>query len=304
MAAFFRMFKERWFTPPQPVSESYEGRNVIVTGATSGIGFEAVAKFAALGASTVIIAARDVKRGESAKAELESRLGRKDQLEVWQLDLSSFDSVMAFAKRAEGLAHIDIAILNAGVRRSRYAQSRHGWEEDLQVNTLSTTLLGILLLPKLKESKLSTGRTPVLEFVNSGLHRRAVVSPHVREEPNILEYYNRPESFGEGSQYKFTKLFLMFAANKLAEEVSSKDVIITSICPGPVRTDLGRDHYFPGVSILIFILGLLFLHSAERGANTILSGTTQGERAHGRFWKRYSTLSIQTSCADLFLYRQ
>ena len=155
----------------------------------------------------------------------------------------------------------------------------------MQVNTLSSVLLGILLLPKLKQSKQHTGKTPILEFVNSGLHQSAVVPLDVRQEPSILEYYNKREQFKEGSQYKYSKVFLMYSTNKLASKISSADVIITSICPGAVRTDLGRDRYFPGVFVLAAVIIFLILKSPSQGANLILSGTTQGEAVHGRFWK-------------------
>ena len=232
MAAMFRVFKNKWITPPKEVHEDFTGRIIIVTGSTSGIGKEAVSKFAKLGAAKVIMTARDMKKGESIKVSLEARLGRKDQLEVWELDMMSYDSVQAFAQRASELDHLDIAILNAGTRRTQFRQSEYGWEEDLQVNTLSTTLLAFLLLPKLKESRQRTGKMSILEFVNSGLHQSAVVAPEVLQKPSVLGHYNRPENFKEGRQYSFSKTFLMYATKRLTDEVFSGDVIITSICPG------------------------------------------------------------------------
>ena len=202
MAAMFRVFKHKWVNPPREVHEDYTGRNIIVTGATSGIGKEAVFKFAKLGAAKVIIAARNLEKGELTKATLEARLGRKDQLEVWKLDLMLYDSVEAFANRANELEHLDIAVLNAGTRRVAFHESVHGWEEDIQVNTLSTTLLAILLLPKLKQSKQYTGRIPVLEFVNSGLHQKAVVPPAIRQEPSVLDHYNKKENHKEKERGK------------------------------------------------------------------------------------------------------
>ncbi|KAL1644538.1 hypothetical protein SLS61_008806 [Didymella pomorum] len=297
MAVFFKIFKNKWITPPQETTEDYSGRVIIVTGATSGMGPEAVYKYAKLGASKVIIAARDLNKGESTKNELAKRLGRDDQLEVWELDMMSYDSVCAFAELADGLGRLDIAILNAGIRRSSYHAGQQGWEEDLQVNTLSTVLLGVLLLPKLKQSKQHTGKTPILEFVNSGLHQSAVVPPEVRQQSNILEHYNKRENFKEGSLYKFSKVFLMYAANKLASEISSADVIITSICPGVVRSDLGRDHYFPGVYVLAGLLVFLFMKSPSQGADAILSGTTQGEAVHGRFWKDDRIMPVPVAVA-------
>lgn len=297
MAAFVRIFQNKWITPPKITSEDYSGRTVIVTGATSGLGKEAAYKFAALGASKVIIAARDLKKGASTKDELARRLGRDDQFEVWELDMMSYDSVVAFAELAQGLDHLDIAILNAGIRRKSYYTSEHGWEEDMQVNTLSSVLLGVLLLPKLKLSKARTGKIPVLQFVNSGLHQSAVVPVEVRQQSNILEHYNDHENFKEGSQYKYTKVFLMYATNQLANEVSSADVVITSICPGVVRSDLGRDHYFPGIYLLAAVLIFIFMKSPSQGADTVLSGTTQGELVHGRFWKDDKVMPIPLAVA-------
>ncbi|KAL1606720.1 hypothetical protein SLS60_004127 [Paraconiothyrium brasiliense] len=288
MAGFMRAFRHRWIAPPKPTTESFEGRNVIITGASSGIGREAAAKFAALGASKVILTARDVKKGEAAKADICARVGKQDLLDVWELDLNSYESIVAFARKANELDHLDVVILNAGVHRGDFKTTRYGWEEDLQVNSLSSTLLAILLLPKLKASRSSSTKIPVLEFVNSGAHQFAVVSKEIQRQPSILEYYNKREQFNAWRQYGATKLFQMYAMTLLADEVSSEDVIITSVCPGPVTTDIGRDYSsrYPAISaILIFILGYLFFHTSTLGANSILSGTIQGETLHGRFWK-------------------
>jgi NAD(P)-dependent dehydrogenase (short-subunit alcohol dehydrogenase family) len=285
MAFLYRVMKQKWISPPKDVKESYAGRNIIVTGATSGIGLEAVVKFAALGASKVIIAARNLKKADEVKQNIEARIGSKGQLEVWQLDMDSYDSIVAFAERANKLDHLDVAVLNAGLRKSNFGKLKYGWEEDLQVNTISTVLLAILLLPKLKASKGATSKIPILEFVNSGTHQRIVLDPDVVKSDSILQGYNIPERFSAQNQYGLSKLFLMFATNKLAEETSSGDVIITSVCPGMVGTDLSREVKFPGVSVVLAIIGFFVLKSPEQGGRVILSGTTQGESVHGRFWQ-------------------
>lgn len=291
----YRVFKNKWITPPQPTNVDYSGRTVIVTGATSGIGEEAAYKFAALGASRVIMTARDMKKGESSKAALGKRLKSEGQLEVWELDMMSYESVYAFIERAKKLEYIDIVVLNAGAWRTTFSKSAHGWEEDLQVNTLSTTLLMLQLLRKLRESRNVTGRISILEIVNSGLHESAVVPPEVRAESNVLKYYNQKEQFRDGKQYKFSKVFLMYATVSLADRISSGDVIITSVCPGWVYTQLGRDYYFPGIYYLVYFFILLFMRTASQGADMVLSGTTQGEKVHGRFWRHDAIQPIATS---------
>jgi NAD(P)-dependent dehydrogenase (short-subunit alcohol dehydrogenase family) len=285
MATLFRIIKNAWFTPPKDVKESYTGRNVIITGATSGIGLEAAVKFVNLGASKVIIAARDLSKGEAVKADIEARTGKRGVLEVWELDLDSYDSVIAFSERAKALDHLDIAVLNAGLRKSSFVQSKYGWELDLQVQVLSTTLLAILLLPKLKEAKGQTGKIPVLEFTNSGLHNVAKLDPGAVASDSLLQAYNSADRFAPQNQYGVTKLLLMYATNTIASQVSSGDVIVTSICPGIVKSDLGREVQFPGVKIALAVFGFLAMRSPEQGARSIVSGTTQGERLHGRFWQ-------------------
>lgn len=287
-AGFVRAFRHRWIAPPRDTTESFQDRNVIVTGASSGIGREAAAKFAVLGASKVILAVRDLKKGEKAKEDIVSRIGPTDRLEVWELDMDSYESITAFAQKANALDHLDVTVLNAGLHRGEYETTRYGWEQDLQVNALSSILLAILLLPKMKASRHLSTKIPVLEFVNSGAHQSAFVRKEIQEQPSVLECYNKPEEFQAWRQYGATKLFQMYAMTILAEKVSSRDVIITSICPGPVLTDIGRDYTakYPTISAFFaFILGYLFFHTPTVGANSILSGTTQGEALHGRFWK-------------------
>jgi NAD(P)-dependent dehydrogenase (short-subunit alcohol dehydrogenase family) len=121
----------------------------------------------------------------------------------------SYDSVKTSAGRANEPDHLDIVVLNAGSRRTEFVQSRYGFEEDLQVNTLSATLLAILLLLKVKQSKQHTSKIPILEFVNSGLHQSAVVAPAVRQKPSVLDHYSQLENSKEGRLYSYSKAFLM-----------------------------------------------------------------------------------------------
>lgn len=57
------------------------------------------------------------------------------------LDMNSYDSIQDFSKRALSLDHRDVAVLNAGVWKVAYEESRYGWEETLHAKILSTTLI-------------------------------------------------------------------------------------------------------------------------------------------------------------------
>jgi retinol dehydrogenase-12 len=68
-----------------------------------------------LNASRVILACRSLDKGEAAKLDVESATGRKGVLEVWQVDLTSYDSVKEFCKKAESLDRLDCVLENAGL---------------------------------------------------------------------------------------------------------------------------------------------------------------------------------------------
>lgn len=132
-----------------------EGRTFIVTGANTGIGYETTKHLINLGAARLIMAVRNLEAGAGAKVKIANELSKHDiPAEVWHLDLASFASVRAFAKKAtDELNRIDGLIENAGVfAGSRDAPKVEGWNASTTVNVLSTFLLAGLLLPKLSET--------------------------------------------------------------------------------------------------------------------------------------------------------
>lgn len=155
--------------------EIISNKTVLVTGANTGLGLEAARHYAHFGAARLILAVRSESKGQEAKKNIEASLAphSKVQIDVWILDLASFESVKRFGARIhEELDSLDIAVLNAAISKSQYSATDDGWDESLQVNHLSTILLGLLILPKLKES---TARfenwTARLDFVASRAHQ-------------------------------------------------------------------------------------------------------------------------------------
>ena len=100
--------------PPFPQSD-HSGQTIIVTGANVGIGLEAARHFTRLNARKVILAVRNTDKGEKAKQSIEETTQRSGVVEVWQLDLTSYESVKQFAARAQGLERIDVLVENAGI---------------------------------------------------------------------------------------------------------------------------------------------------------------------------------------------
>lgn len=103
------------------------GRRVVVTGANSGIGFEAARAFAARGAE-VTLAVRSRERGEAAAARIAGAV------RVEELDLASLASVRAFASRWSG--GLDILVNNAGVMAIPRRETADGFETQFGTNHL------------------------------------------------------------------------------------------------------------------------------------------------------------------------
>lgn len=123
-----------------------------------------------LNVARVIMDVRTLSKGEEAKADL-LKSNPSCNVEVWELDMDSFDSVMAFGKRAQGLDRLDIALLNAGVKKPEYTQNKlAGHETTIQVNHLATALLSLLLLPPLRASAAKYGNPSRMTITSSEVH--------------------------------------------------------------------------------------------------------------------------------------
>lgn len=138
-----------------------------MTGANTGLGFEAAKHLVELGAARVIMGVRNASAGEIAKEEIETATGISNVAKVWALDMSSYDSVKSFAKKAIAeLDRIDALIENAAVAMSQRVLAE-GHTLPVTVNVFSTFLLGVLLLPKMSEGARQFGILPHLVIVTS-----------------------------------------------------------------------------------------------------------------------------------------
>lgn len=157
---------------PRPTTR-LNGRTVIVTGSNVGLGLEAARYMASLGAAKVILAVRTISKGETARESiLQTTRVDPSVVEVWSLDLGSHASVTAFADRVnKELPRLDIALLNAGIATDKF-KIVEGDESTITTNVTSTFLLGMLLLPKLKETakNFPDAPKPHLTFTSSEVH--------------------------------------------------------------------------------------------------------------------------------------
>jgi NAD(P)-dependent dehydrogenase (short-subunit alcohol dehydrogenase family) len=296
---------------------SFEGKTILITGATGGLGLEAAKKLAAQGTSKLIITSRNENKGAIAKAAIEEYLGSLPSkptngptiiipLALEMSDPSSFHTFVAALKTHTN--HLDQAILNAGLSPESHILSSSGYETTIQVNAISTSILGLLLLPFLLASPLtseaSVSHRPHLTFISSGtawIFSLESLHPYSSSEKPIQALSQR-EAFpqgglGGGRQYARSKLLLEYAIRPLAflpsllsdpnDPNSDPKVLVSSTCPGLCRSDLGRA--VTGKSWLLGLLSKVFLfifaRSAENGANTYITSLELGIEARGETWK-------------------
>ena len=193
------LWSQLFFTPPYPITD-FSGQTVIVTGSNVGLGLEAARHFARLNCAKLILAVRTVSKGEQAKESILSSTKRtSDCVEVWPLDLSSSVSVKAFAKRAEGLERVDVLVENAGLGVAGW-EVMEGMEASLQINVISTFLLALLMLPKLRATGKRFGTTPHLEIVSSEAHFMAAFKE--RDEDDMYAKLNDEKTFDLFERYE------------------------------------------------------------------------------------------------------
>lgn len=263
---------------PLPADVRLDGQAAIVTGANIGIGLESSRQLILHGVSRLILAVRDAAKGETAKADIQ-KSNPKCTVEVWELDLESFDSVVACAGKAKSLERLDIALFNAAVKQLKYTTSHQGHEANVQVNHLGTALLSLLLLPKLRESASKNGTPSRLTFASTEGH---FWTPFTEQSaPNILDRMDQKESFKPGiERYYTSKLLNLLWYRELASRVDLSEVIINGTNPGFVATQLHRYDHTTFFKILIKLLAW----TPEQGAYFLLdAAVAKNADSHGAY---------------------
>jgi NAD(P)-dependent dehydrogenase (short-subunit alcohol dehydrogenase family) len=202
-----------------PPGLSFLGKEVLITGATSGLGYETAVHFVMLGAKTVHITGRTIAKADTSKTGIEARTGTNGVVQTHELDMDTFQGVTRFADAfVAKVKSIDIVLLNAGITVFSYRQSPDGWESCLQVNYLSTTLLGIRMLEWMKSTQ-PPGKILHLGFVSSGTHCSPDITAKDFPQQNVLKHWNDENSYKAAASnyyYGLSKLFLQYAIKELA----------------------------------------------------------------------------------------
>ncbi|KAJ4174579.1 hypothetical protein NW754_004998 [Fusarium falciforme] len=267
--------------PKIPSTVDLTGQTALITGSNVGLGFECARQLLALNLSHLIVAVRSQARGDAAAKKLQDEFPRA-KIEVSLVDMSSYKSIQAFAKRCESLPRLDIAILNAGLSRPRFERAEETKHEmTFQINYLSTALLALLLIPILKEKR-GTSSPGRLALVGSDMSYWAKWE---ETEKTIFSVLDDASKFESTTAYKLSKLFLLMFVDKLARLVPAEEVIINFPNPGACRgTQFGAEGRSKLAGIMFKIVSHIIARPTSTGARQYVDAVTvKGMESHGSF---------------------
>ncbi|KAK7904152.1 hypothetical protein WMY93_016759 [Mugilogobius chulae] len=227
-----------------------DGKTVLITGANTGIGKETALDLATRGAR-VIMACRDVDKGEEAAASIRMSCSKAD-VEVRELDLADTCSIRAFAQKfLREVNQLHILINNAGVMMCPYTKTVDGFEMHIGVNHLGHFLLTYLLIGLLKRSAPSR-----IVVVSSLAHNFGWIRFHDLHSQG---------SYNSGLAYCQSKLANVLFTRELARRLQGSNVTVNSVHPGTVNSDLTRHST---VMMILFTVFSMFLKTPKEGAQT------------------------------------
>jgi NAD(P)-dependent dehydrogenase (short-subunit alcohol dehydrogenase family) len=220
-------FIENARMPQKTTHERMDGKLCVITGATSGVGYQAARRLALGGASLVLVCRNPIKAAH-VQAELNHAYG--SQVDVLQADLSHLDEVRtAASKILANYPHIDVLINNAGLHNTRRTLTEDGFETVFCVNHLASFLLTRLLLDRM----ISSAPSRILQ-INSQGHRFGGL------DLTDLTWQRRRYHGLQG--YGASKVAQLLTVWELAERLRGTGVTINAMHPGEVRTNIGLNN--------------------------------------------------------------
>ncbi|MGO9135462.1 MAG: SDR family oxidoreductase [Methylovirgula sp.] len=230
-----------------------EGKTVVLTGGTSGIGEVAAVQLAALGARLVLVA-RDKARGEATLAKLEAQApARAHRILYGDLaQLSEMKRIAAEIAAAE--PKIDVLINNAGAMFATRQVTKDGFEKTFALNHLSY----FVLTAGLRERLLGSAQARIINTASSA-HKGA------HFDIDDLQTQKAYKSF---EAYSRSKLDNILFTRELGRRLQGTGVTANCLHPGFVATRFGDES--GGLISRVIGIGKIFAISPEDGAKTIV----------------------------------
>lgn len=245
------------------------GRTVLVTGANSGIGYEAARVLAGHGAR-VLIGCRSPERATDAQDRILA-LHPRAEVEFIALDLADLSSVRSAAERVAQEPRLDLLINNAGIMIPPREETKDGFESQFGVNHLGHFALTGLLVEKVRATPGSR-----IVSVSSGAHRAGKID---FDDLNAEKSYSR---VGRYSMSKLANLLFTYELQRRLEASGRSDTIAVACHPGVSDTELAR--YMPTWLVLASSLIRFMTHEPPAAALPTLRAATEPGVRGGQYY--------------------
>lgn len=234
---------------------------------------------------------RNLQKGKDARQDILASTKRNDTcVEVWHLDMDSHDSIKAFASRAASLPRLDAVLANAGIMVQTFSVVADN-ERTISTNVVSTFLLFMLLVPKLRQSSKETESPPRFVIPNSALHYMAPLKELKVKEGEIFNTLNDRETADMSGRYPLSKLLVLYLVRELAERLRSSDkpmIVINTPNPSYCRSGLTREVDLGAPEKM---MEKLLARSTEMGSRALVDGVLAGVESNGQY---LSNCHVQT----------
>jgi uncharacterized protein len=191
--------------------EQLKGKNIVITGASGGIGAE-IAKLCAASGANLILIARSIEKLKQLQTELQQK--HQVRVDVYQLDVSDTDKVrVVFSEITAKTNYIDILVNNAGfgVFREAHEATMDEIKGMFEVNVVGLMACTSMVLPKMRERRFG-------HIINIASQAGKIATP-------------------KSSVYSATKHAVLGYTNSLRMELSDYNVLVTAVNPGPIATN-------------------------------------------------------------------
>lgn len=248
-----------------------EGRVVLITGASSGLGLAAARRLASMGA-TLRLLVRDATKGERARDTILRGAPGAD-VGVVIVDMSDLAAVRrAVEEIGAAEDRIDALVNNAGALLTERRTSADGYEATFATMVLGPFVLTNGLLPVLERTAERAGVARVINVASGGMYLQAL---------HLDDLQMEREPYRGSVAYARAKRALVALTRQWARRLRERGVTVNAMHPGWADTP-GIAASLPGFHRLIGPR----LRTAEEGADTIvwLAASAEPSRATGRFW--------------------
>ena len=243
--------------------ERLDGKKVMITGSSSGLGLAVAKKIASLGGEVIMA----VRSGIPEKGEEVKFASGSSAVKMLHVDLSDFSSIHNLTNSLlNEVGKIDILICNAAIVVGNARQTKDGIDEMFMVNYLSKFVLVNQMITKNCFNK-SQDHHPRIIFVSSESHR----NPVEFEWDSFGQF--KPHSMSKTvERYGYYKLLLTTFSKELSLRLNKDDSNLFSIftlCPGPINSNIAREapKWVQAPMKLIF---KLFFRSPEEAAEPVV----------------------------------